>query len=74
MTCTKVTVPIPEFDLFLSSRITPKSRFYLTYSCTYLELFPRGQSMQVHDLAKDEWLLFIEQKWVGSTHGNSDLQ
>jgi hypothetical protein len=30
--------------------------------------------MQVHDLAKDEWLLFIEQKWVGSTHGNSDLQ
>jgi hypothetical protein len=30
--------------------------------------------MQVHDLAKDEWLLFTERKWVGSTHGNSDLQ
>jgi hypothetical protein len=37
------------------------------------ELFPRGQSMQVHDLAKDEWSLFIEQKWVESTHANSDL-
>jgi hypothetical protein len=30
--------------------------------------------MQVHDLAKDEWLLFIERKWVGSIHGISDLQ
>jgi hypothetical protein len=30
--------------------------------------------MQVHDLTKDEWLLFTEWKWVGSTHGNSDLQ
>jgi hypothetical protein len=30
--------------------------------------------MQVHDLAKDEWLLFIIQKFVESTHGNSDLQ
>jgi hypothetical protein len=30
--------------------------------------------MQVHDLAKNEWLLFIEWKWVESTHGNSDLQ
>jgi hypothetical protein len=30
--------------------------------------------MLVHDLVKEEWLLFIERKWVGSTHGNSDLQ
>jgi hypothetical protein len=30
--------------------------------------------MQVHDLTKNEWLLFTKQKWVGSTHGNSDLQ
>jgi hypothetical protein len=30
--------------------------------------------MQVHDLAKNEWLLFTERKWVGSTHGNSNLQ
>jgi hypothetical protein len=29
--------------------------------------------MQVHDLAKDEWLLFTKQKWVESTHGISDL-
>jgi hypothetical protein len=27
----------------------------------YLELFPRMQSMKVHDLAKYEWLLFT--KW-----------
>jgi hypothetical protein len=44
---------ISMFDLFLHSRITPKCGFHLTYSCTCL-------SMQVHDLAKDEWLLFIE--------------
>jgi hypothetical protein len=30
--------------------------------------------MQVHDLARDEWLLFTKWKWVESTHGNSDLQ
>jgi hypothetical protein len=30
--------------------------------------------MQVHDLAKEQWLLFTEQKWVGSIHENSDLQ
>jgi hypothetical protein len=24
--------------------------------------------MQVHDLAKDEWSLFIEQKWVEFGH------
>jgi hypothetical protein len=30
--------------------------------------------MQVHDLAKDEWLQFSERKWVESTHRNSDLQ
>jgi hypothetical protein len=59
----KITVPIPEFDLFPHSRITPKSRFYLIYSYRDLELFPRRQSMQVHDLAKDEWLLFTE--WNG---------
>jgi hypothetical protein len=70
----KVIVSIPEFDLFPSSRITPKSRFHLTYSCTNLELFPRRQSMQVYDLAKNEWLLFTERKWVGFIHGNSDLQ
>ena len=44
---TKETVPIPEFDLFPSFRITRKSKFYLTYFYTYLELFLRGQSMQV---------------------------
>jgi hypothetical protein len=54
--------------------IIPKNRFHLTYSCTYLELFLRGQSIQVHDLSKDEWLLFTERKWVESTHGSSDLQ
>jgi hypothetical protein len=72
--CTKVTVSIPVFDLFPYSRITPKSKFHLTYSYTYLELFPRGQSMQVHDLAKNEWLLCIERKWVESILRNSDLQ
>jgi hypothetical protein len=30
--------------------------------------------MQVHDLAKNEWLLFTKRKWMESTHGNSDLQ
>jgi hypothetical protein len=29
--------------------------------------------MQVHDLAKDEWSLFTQWKWVESTQGNSDL-
>jgi hypothetical protein len=24
--------------------------------------------MQVHDLAKNEWLLFTKRKWVESTH------
>jgi hypothetical protein len=70
----KVTISIPAFDLFLHPRITPFCIFSLTYSCTCLELFPKGQSMQVHDLAKDEWLLFTTRKWVESTHGNSDLQ
>jgi hypothetical protein len=66
--CTKVTVSFPMFDLFLYSRITPECRFHLTYSCTYLELFLRGQSMQVYDLAKYKWPLFTEQKWVEFTH------
>jgi hypothetical protein len=39
-----------------------------------LELFPMGQSMQVHDLAKNEWILFIAWKWMQSTHGNSGLR
>jgi hypothetical protein len=69
----KVTVSIPAFDLFLHPRITPFCIFSLTYSCTCLELFPRGQSMQVHDLAKNEWILFTAQKWMQSTHGNSGL-
>jgi hypothetical protein len=30
--------------------------------------------MQVHDLAKNEWSLFTEWKWVESTYRNSDLQ
>jgi hypothetical protein len=30
--------------------------------------------MQVHDLAKYEWLLFTKQKWVESTQGNSGLR
>jgi hypothetical protein len=51
---TKVTVSIPAFDLFPHPRITPFCIFSLTYSCTCLELFPRAQSMQVHDLAKNE--------------------
>jgi hypothetical protein len=59
----KVIVSIPEFDLFPCSRITPDYRFHLTYSCTYLELFLRGQSMQVHDLAKYEWSLFFKNGW-----------
>jgi hypothetical protein len=61
---TKVTKSIPVFDLFLHSWIAPKCKFHLTYPCTCLELFPRGQSMQEHDLAKYEWSLFIEWKWV----------
>jgi hypothetical protein len=69
----KITVSILVFDLFPCSRITSECRFHLTYFCTRLELFPRGQSMQVHDLAKHEWSLFTEWKWVESTQGNSGL-
>jgi hypothetical protein len=61
------------FDLFSHSKITSECTFHLTYYYTCLELFPRGQSMQVNDLAKDEWPLFTERNWVESTHGNSDL-
>jgi hypothetical protein len=71
---TKVIVSILIFDLFPHSMITPKCKFHLTYSCTYLELFPRGQSMQVHDLAKYKWILFPQRKWMYSTYKNSDLQ
>ena len=46
----------------------------LTYSYTCLKLFPRGQLMQVHDLDKNEWLLFTKQKWVEFIDGNTDLQ
>jgi hypothetical protein len=69
----KVTVSIPAFDLFPHPRITPFCIFSLTYSCTCLELFPKGQSMQVHDLAKNEWILFTARKWMQSTHRNSGL-
>jgi hypothetical protein len=69
----KVTVSIPAFDLFPHPRITPFCIFSLTYSCTWLELFSRGQSMQVHDLAKNEWILFTARKWMQSTYGNSGL-
>jgi hypothetical protein len=41
----KVAVSIPALDLFLHPRITPFCIFSLTYSCTCLELFPRGQCM-----------------------------
>ena len=68
----KVIIFITTFDLFPHPRITRFCIFSLIFSCIYLELFLRGQSMQVHDLAKDEWLLFT-QKWVESAHGNSDL-
>jgi hypothetical protein len=71
---TKVTVSIPAFDLFPHPRITPFCIFSLTYSCTCLELFPRRQSMQVHDLAKNEWILFTARKWMQSTPGNSILR
>jgi hypothetical protein len=30
--------------------------------------------MQVHDFAKDDWLLFTTRIWVESTYGNSYLQ
>ena len=60
------TVSIPVFDLIPNSRITPQYSFHLTYLCIFLELFPRGQSMQVHDLAKDEWSLITKWKWVES--------
>jgi hypothetical protein len=30
--------------------------------------------MKVHDLAKCEWSLFIEGKWIDSINGNSGLQ
>jgi hypothetical protein len=29
--------------------------------------------MQVHDLAKNEWILFTARKWMQSTHKNSGL-
>jgi hypothetical protein len=70
----KVTVSIPTFDLFSHPRITPFCIFSLSYLCTCLELFPRRQSMQVHDLAKNEWILFTARKWMQSTHGNSSLR
>jgi hypothetical protein len=70
----KVTVSIPALDLFPHPRITPFCIFSLTYSCTCLELFPRRQSIQVHDLAKNEWILFTARKWMQSTHGNSGLR
>jgi hypothetical protein len=56
--CGKVTVSIPALDLFPHPKIIPVCIFSLTYSCTCLELFPRGQSIQVHDLVKNEWILF----------------
>jgi hypothetical protein len=71
---TKVTVSILALDLFPYPRITPVCIFSLTYSCTCLELFPRGQSIQVHDLAKNEWILLTTRKWMQSTHGNSGLR
>jgi hypothetical protein len=49
-------------------------RFFLTYLCTCLFLFPRVQSMQMHDLAKCDWSLFIAWKWMQSTNANSNLQ
>ena len=55
-------------------RITPFCIFSLTNSYTCLELFPSGQSMQVHDLAKNEWILFTTHIWMQSTHGNSGLR
>ena len=70
----KVTISIPALNLFLHPRITPFCIFSLTYSCTCLELFPRGQSIQVHNLAKNEWILFTTWKWMQSTHGNSGLR
>jgi hypothetical protein len=69
------TTPFCIFQYLIYSRVLlhiPVScdytfcRFCVTYSCTYLELFPRMQWMKVHDLAKCEWLLFIEWKWVES--------
>jgi hypothetical protein len=51
---TKVIVSIPVFDLLIHARITSECRFHLIYSYTYLDLFLRGQSMQVHDLTKYE--------------------
>jgi hypothetical protein len=70
----KVTVSISTFDLFPHPRITPFCIFSLTYSCTCLELLPRRQSMEVHDLAKNEWILFTARKWMQFTNGNSDLR
>jgi hypothetical protein len=37
-------------------------------------VIPRRQSMQMHDLAKNEWILFTAWKWMQSTHGKSDLR
>jgi hypothetical protein len=62
----KVDASIPVPNPYQYPTITPISNS-LTYLYTCLFLFPREQSMQVHDLAKDEWLLFTERKWVGST-------
>jgi hypothetical protein len=39
-----------------------------------LKLFPRVESMKVHDLARYVWSLFNEWKWVESTNKNSGLR
>jgi hypothetical protein len=52
----------PMSNLFSSPTIIPISDFFLIYSCTCLELFPKVQSMKMHDLAKCDWSLFIKRK------------
>jgi hypothetical protein len=55
-----VIVSICVFDLFPCPTIT----LLCIPSHLSVHIFSRMQSVKVHGLAKYEWLLFIEQKWV----------
>ena len=62
----KVNISIIVFDLFLHFRITPKSKFHLTCSYTYLELFLRGNQCtwpkmsSYYSLNGNGWNLLME--------------
>jgi hypothetical protein len=61
-------------DLFMFPIITPSSNsIWLIYA--HVGNYSQGlQSMKFHNLAKCDWLLFIERKWVESKNKNNGLQ